>query len=53
MTVAAVIAGLALCGASALAHKGATGVIKERMDAMEVMAAEMKALAAMVSKRGL
>jgi cytochrome c556 len=33
---------------SAVAHQGATGIVKERMDTMSEIASNMKALAAMV-----
>ncbi len=36
---------------TAWAHKGATGIVKERMDDMEVLAAEMKVLGQMASGR--
>ena len=36
-----------LCASIALAHSGATGVVKERMDGMTALAASMKSLAAM------
>ena len=37
---------VAICGAS-LAHDGATGIVKKRMDAMSDIGDQMKAMAAM------
>lgn len=37
-----------LCGGLALAHSGATGIVKERMDAMKDIAAQMKQIGVMV-----
>ena len=39
---------LGLATVSAVAHQGATGIVKERMDTMSEIAKNMKALAAMV-----
>lgn len=39
---------LGLATVSAVAHQGATGIVKERMDTMSEIARNMKALAAMV-----
>ncbi|MDA4847409.1 c-type cytochrome [Hoeflea poritis] len=36
------------CGGLALAHSGATGIVKQRMDAMKDIAAQMKLIGAMV-----
>ncbi|WP_419912014.1 c-type cytochrome [Hoeflea sp.] len=36
------------CGGWALAHSGATGIVKQRMDAMKDIAAQMKQLGAMI-----
>ncbi|MCY6382644.1 c-type cytochrome [Hoeflea prorocentri] len=37
-----------LCSGLALAHSGATGIVKERMDAMKDIAAQMKQIGAMI-----
>lgn len=48
-TLPAIFTVLALAGTSlAFAHGGATGVVKERMDAMKAMADHMKTIGAMV-----
>lgn len=44
---AVLVAGLIMAGA-ALAHTGATGVVKERMEAMKAIGASMKAIATMI-----
>lgn len=48
-TASIILAGLATL---ALAHSGATGIVKERMDAMSEVADSMKALAAIVRATG-
>lgn len=47
MTRALIVLGLVALNSGALAHSGATGVVKERMDAMKEMKDATKALAAM------
>lgn len=47
MRKAALTAALFLSGSLALAHSGATGIVKERMDGMNVLARSMKSLAGM------
>lgn len=42
---------LALMSAQALAHKGATGVVKERMDMMDDIGDNMKGMKAMVQRK--
>ncbi|WP_068117886.1 c-type cytochrome [Tropicimonas marinistellae] len=46
--IAAGAAGISIFAIAALAHGGATGVVKERMDGMSAMADVMKALAPMM-----
>ena len=41
------VAGVAICGAS-LAHDGATGIVKKRMDAMSDIGDQMKTIASML-----
>lgn len=48
---AGVVVALLLAASSALAHKSATGVLKQRMDDMKALKAEMKTLAAMVKRK--
>ncbi|WP_149866541.1 cytochrome c, partial [Tropicimonas marinistellae] len=43
-----VATGITLVAATAFAHSGAMGIVKERMDGMSAMAAVMKALAPMM-----
>ncbi|PLX34168.1 MAG: cytochrome c, class II [Hyphomicrobiales bacterium] len=45
---AAALLGLTVAAGGAAAHDGATGVVKERMDAMKTMGGAMKQLAAMM-----
>ena len=44
----ALVAALSLAGGAALAHKGATGIVKERMDAMKAVAGATKTIAQMI-----
>lgn len=47
MRKTALTAALLMSGGLALAHSGATGIVKERMDGMNVLARSMKSLAGM------
>lgn len=44
----AIFAALALTAGAALAHEGATGIVKERMDAMSAIAKAMKSMGPMM-----
>ena len=48
LAVAALVLVLVLASGTVYAHRGATGIVKKRMDAMTALGSAMKALTAMM-----